>query len=143
MIKIKDIYKSYGEKENKVEVLKGINLNIEDGDFVVILGPSGSGKSTLLNIVSGLEKPDKGTVSYDEKEITKLNDKELTEFRKNNIGFIFQQYYLLQNLNVEKNVRMGADLVSNNDYKNIIKAVGLEKISIHLNYLVESNKEFL
>ena len=61
------------------------------------------------------------------KEITKLNDKELTEFRKNNIGFIFQQYYLLQNLNVEKNVRMGADLVSNNDYKNIIKAVGLEK----------------
>ena len=111
MIKIKDIYKSYGEKENKVEVLKGINLNIEDGDFVVILGPSGSGKSTLLNIVSGLEKPDKGTVSYDEKEITKLNDKELTEFRKNNIGFIFQQYYLLQNLNVEKNVRMGADLV--------------------------------
>ena len=102
MIKIKDIYKSYGEKENKVEVLKGINLNIEDGDFVVILGPSGSGKSTLLNIVSGLEKPDKGTVSYDEKEITKLNDKELTEFRKNNIGFIFQQYYLLQNLNIEK-----------------------------------------
>jgi len=70
MIKIKDIYKSYGEKENKVEVLKGINLNIEDGDFVVILGPSGSGKSTLLNIVSGLEKPDTGTVSYDEKEIT-------------------------------------------------------------------------
>ena len=126
MIKIKDIYKTYGEKDNKVEVLKGIDLNINDGDFVVILGPSGSGKSTLLNIVSGLEKPDTGSVSYDDKLITKMNDKELTDFRKNNIGFIFQQYYLLQNLNVDKNVRMGADLISNKDYKDIIKAVGLE-----------------
>ena len=126
MIKIKDIYKTYGEKDNKVEVLKGIDLNINDGDFVVILGPSGSGKSTLLNIVSGLEKPDSGSVSYDDKVITKLNDKELTDFRKNNIGFIFQQYYLLQNLTVDKNVRMGADLISNKDYKDIIKAVGLE-----------------
>ncbi len=126
MIKIKDIYKTYGEKDNKVEVLKGIDLNINDGDFVVILGPSGSGKSTLLNIVSGLEKPDSGSVSYDDKVITKMNDKELTDFRKNNIGFIFQQYYLLQNLTVDKNVRMGADLISNKDYKDIIKAVGLE-----------------
>ena len=126
MIKIKDIYKTYGEKDNKVEVLKGIDLNINDGDFVVILGPSGSGKSTLLNIVSGLEKPDSGSVSYDDKLITKMNDKELTDFRKNNIGFIFQQYYLLQNLTVDKNVRMGADLISNKDYKDIIKAVGLD-----------------
>lgn len=126
MIKIKYIYKTYGEKDNKVEVLKGIDLNINDGDFVVILGPSGSGKSTLLNIVSGLEKPDSGSVSYDDKLITKMNDKELTDFRKNNIGFIFQQYYLLQNLNVDKNVRMGADLISNKDYKDIIEAVGLE-----------------
>lgn len=126
MIKIENIHKSYGEYENKIEVLKGIDLNINDGDFIVILGPSGSGKSTLLNIVSGLEKPDKGLVFYDNKEITNLNDKELTEFRRNNIGFIFQQYYLLQNLNVDKNVRMGADLISNTNYKEIIKAVGLE-----------------
>lgn len=126
MIKIENIHKSYGEYENKIEVLKGIDLNINDGDFIVILGPSGSGKSTLLNIVSGLERPDKGSIFYDDKEITNLNDKELTEFRRNNIGFIFQQYYLLQNLNVDKNVRMGADLISNADYKEIIKAVGLE-----------------
>lgn len=126
MIRIENVFKSYGEKDNKLEVLKGINLNINDGDFVVILGPSGSGKSTLLNIVSGLEKPDSGSVSYDDKAITKMNDKELTDFRKNNIGFIFQQYYLLQNLTVDKNVRMGADLISNKDYKDIIKAVGLE-----------------
>ncbi len=126
MIEVNDIYKSYGNDENKVEVLKGINLTINKGDFIVILGPSGSGKSTLLNIVSGLEKPDKGKVLYNDKDITSLNDKELTEFRRNNIGFIFQQYYLLQNLNVDKNVRMGADLISNTNYKEIIKAVGLE-----------------
>jgi len=126
MIKINNIHKSYDEHKNKVEVLKGIDLDINDGDFVMILGPSGSGKSTLLNIISGLEKPDKGTVFYNDQEITKLDDKRLTEFRRNNIGFIFQQYYLLQNLNVDKNVRMGADLVSNADYKEIIKAVGLE-----------------
>lgn len=126
MIKIEDIHKSYGDYENKIEVLKGIDLNINDGDFVVILGPSGSGKSTLLNIVSGLEKPDKGSVFYNDQEITNLTDKELTEFRRNNVGFIFQQYYLLQNLNVDKNVRMGADLISNTNYKEIIKAVGLE-----------------
>ena len=145
MIKIKDIYKTYGEKDNKVEVLKRIDLNINDGDFVVILGPSGSGKSTLLNIVSGLEKPDSGSVSYDDKLITKMNDKELTDFRKNNIGFIFQQYYLLQNLNVDKNVRMGADLISNKDYKDIIKAVGLDNKldKYHMSYLEENNKEYL
>ena len=127
MITIDNIFKSYGEKTNKVEVLKGIDLSINDGDFVVILGPSGSGKSTLLNIMSGLESADKGSVLYDDTDITKLNDTELTNFRRNNIGFIFQQYYLLQNLNVDKNVRMGADLVSNKEYKEIIKAVGLEK----------------
>ncbi len=126
MIEIKNIHKSYGEKENKVEVLKGINLKINDGDFVVILGPSGSGKSTLLNVVSGLEYPDSGSVKYNDTDITKLNDSKLTEFRKDNIGFIFQQYYLLQNLNVDKNVRMGADLISNKDYKDIIKEVGLD-----------------
>ena len=128
MIIINNIHKSYGEKTNKVEVLKGIDLCVEDGDFLVVLGPSGSGKSTLLNIVSGLEKPDKGFVSYDDTKITALNDKELTEFRKKNIGFVFQQYYLLQNLNVDKNIRMGADLVFNKSYGDIIKAMGLEKL---------------
>ena len=126
MIEVKNIYKSYCEKDNKVEVLKGVDLNIESGDFVVILGPSGSGKTTLLNIISGLEKPDKGLVSYDDNEITRLDDKELTKFRRSSVGFIFQQYYLLQNLNVDKNVRMGADLTSNKNYRETIKAVGLE-----------------
>ena len=80
-----------------------------------------------MNIISGLEHADSGSVLYDGLDITKLNDNDLTKFRKENIGFVFQQYYLLPNMNVDKNVKMGADLVFNKDYKEIIEAVGLKK----------------
>lgn len=126
MIDIREITKSYGSGESRFQVLKGLDLTIEDGDFAVILGASGSGKSTFLNIISGLERPDSGNVFYDETDITMLSENKLTEFRKENIGFIFQQYYLLPNMNVDKNVKMGADLVGNKDYKSIIDAVGLQ-----------------
>ncbi len=127
MIETKRITKTYGSGESRTEVLKGIDLKIADGDFVVILGASGSGKSTLLNCLSGLEKVDGGSIEYDGEDITALSDKALTKFRKDNIGFIFQQYYLLPDMTVDKNVRMGADLAGNADYKEIIKAVGLEE----------------
>ncbi len=126
MIEVSDIVKSYGNNGNKNQVLRGINLHIADGDFTVILGASGSGKSTFLNVISGLEHPDSGSVRYDTLDITKLSDTELTKFRKENVGFIFQQYYLLPNMTVEKNVRMGADLADNIEYREILKAVGLE-----------------
>lgn len=130
MIEVKDITKTYGNGENRCKVLKGISIQIEDGDFVVILGASGSGKSTLLNIVSGLEKPDSGSVSYDKADITRLSEDKLTEFRKETVGFIFQQYYLLPNMSVDKNVKMCADLVKNKGYREIIEAVGLgEKLN--------------
>lgn len=125
MIKVKDIIKSYGKGESRFQVLKGISLDIEDNDFVVILGASGSGKSTFLNVISGLERPDSGKVFYDGLDITTLSDHELTAFRKETVGFIFQQYYLLPNMSVDKNVKMGADLTGNKDYKTIIQAVGL------------------
>lgn len=127
MIEVRDITKSYGSGESRFQVLKGISLTIEDGEFVVILGASGSGKSTFLNVISGLERPEGGRVLYGGKDITSLSDRELTEFRKENTGFIFQQYYLLQNMNVEKNVKMGADLAGNREYREVIRAVGLEK----------------
>ena len=125
MITIENITKSYGSGAAQNQVLKGISANIKDGDYVVILGASGSGKSTFLNVVSGLESADSGSVKYDGKDITKLSDKKLTKFRRDNIGFIFQQYYLLPNMTVEKNVRMGADLSGNANYKEMIEAVGL------------------
>lgn len=125
MIEVKEITKSYGSGASRFQVLKDISLEIKDGDFAVILGASGSGKSTFLNVISGLEYPDSGKVIYDETDITKLSDKELTKFRKVNVGFIFQQYYLLPNMSVDKNVKMGADLAGNKDYKAVIEAVGL------------------
>lgn len=126
MIKAREINKFYGSGESRFQVLKNISLTIEDGDFVVILGASGSGKSTLLNVLSGLERAESGQIFYNDTEITGLTDKELTAFRRKKIGFIFQQYYLLQNMNVGKNVKMGADLAVNSDYKAILKEVGLE-----------------
>ena len=125
MIKAEQIKKSYGGRENKFPVLKGVSLCIEEGDFIVILGASGSGKSTLLNILSGLEKADEGTIDYNGTDITQLSEEKLTKFRKDHIGFIFQQYYLLQNLNVDKNVKMGAELAGNREYKEMIRSVGL------------------
>lgn len=125
MIEVKNIRKSYGNGENRFQVLKDISLEIRDGDFVVILGASGSGKSTFLNVISGLERPDSGNVFYDTTDIAALSDDELTAFRKGNVGFIFQQYYLLSNMDVDKNVKMGADLAGNKDYRAVIEAVGL------------------
>lgn len=125
MIDVKNISKSYGSGESITEVLKDVSLRIEEGAFAVILGASGSGKSTLLNVISGLERPDSGAVEYDGADIAKLNDKELTAFRRDNVGFIFQQYYLLPHLTVEQNVKMGADLAHNKDYMNILQMVGL------------------
>lgn len=125
MIEILKAAKTYGSGESATVALKDVSLKINDGDFTVLLGASGSGKSTLLHIVSGLECPDSGSVNYDGVDITALSDDKLTAFRKEKVGFIFQQYYLLPNLNVDKNVKMGADLTRNRNYREIIEAVGL------------------
>lgn len=125
MIEAKQITKAYGTGGSRTEVLKGIDLQIGDGAFVVILGASGSGKSTLLHCLSGLERMDGGSVTVDGQVITSLSDKALTKFRRDHVGFIFQQYYLLPDMTVEKNVRMGADLAGNGEYRSLIKAVGL------------------
>ena len=132
MIIAKDIKKKYNDQE----VLRGIDLKIDKNEFVVILGASGSGKSTLLNILSGLEKSDSGEVVYDNESISDYSEKQLTKFRKDKIGFVFQQYYLLNNLTVEQNVKVGANLADNKEYVNIIKDLGLEdKLSKYPNEL--------
>ncbi len=125
MIKIDKLTKYYGKNESRFKALDEVSLTVENGEFVVILGASGSGKSTLLNVMSGLESIDEGSVSYDDYHLESMKEKELTKFRKENTAFIFQQYYLLPHLNVEKNVRMGADLANNKDILPYIEAVGL------------------
>ncbi len=125
MIEVKDVTKTYGSGENATIALRGVSLTMGDGDFTVFLGASGSGKSTLLHIASGLERPDGGMVKVDGVDVTALSDKEMTAFRKEKVGFVFQQYYLLPNLSVDKNVKMGAALADNRDYPAIIEAIGL------------------
>ena len=127
MIESNNITKYYGNGESRFKALDGVSISIKNGEFIVILGASGSGKSTFLNVISGLEKSDGGTVAYDDRQLNKMNEKELTKFRRDNTAYIFQQYYLLPHLNVEKNVRMGADLDKNKDYLKFIEAVGLSE----------------
>ena len=123
MIKAENLEKSY--KNGTVKVLKSVSLTVDDGEFVVITGASGSGKSTLMSVLSGLEKPDCGSIVYDGQEITALNDKQLTEFRRRELGFIFQQDYLLSQLSVVNIVRVGAELGGTTNDREIIEKVGL------------------
>lgn len=98
------IHKSYGNKFNKQEVLKGVDLRIEQGEFVSIMGASGSGKTTLLNVLSSIDQVSSGTISIEGKEMTKMKEKQLAEFRKHYLGFIFQDYNLLDTLTVKENI---------------------------------------
>ena len=128
LIEIKNAYKIYKTGKIKTTVLNNINLSIKEGEIIVILGPSGSGKTTLLNIISGLDKITKGKIIYKGKNISKYSDRKMTKFRKNNLGFIFQTYNLLEHLNVYENVLVGSYLGKNKtNVDEIIKTVGLSK----------------
>jgi len=106
IVEMKNVTKIYGEKENQVLALQNINLDIEKGSVVSVVGASGSGKSTLLNIMGGVDTPSDGTVYVDGKEITKYKDDELSIFRRRKVGFIFQAYHLIPVLTVEENIKM-------------------------------------
>lgn len=110
MLVLSDVSKVYRSGEVETVALRNINLTVEDGEFVVILGPSGSGKSTLLNVISGLDTVTSGTIMFQGDCLTELSEREMTEFRRDHLGFIFQQYNLLQNLTVHDNVQIAADL---------------------------------
>ena len=106
LIKAKGLSKIYGSGENQVVALDKANLTIAPGDFISIIGPSGSGKSTLLHLLSGLDHPTSGSLTYDGQEIYTLSDKELSAFRRRQMGFIFQQFNLLPVLTARENIRM-------------------------------------
>ncbi|MDO5783653.1 MAG: ABC transporter ATP-binding protein [Eubacteriales bacterium] len=109
-LEINEIKKSFGEGENRVEVLKGINLDIEKGEFCVLLGPSGSGKSTLLNIIGGIDSADSGDICIQGERMADMNEKRLTLYRRKHLGYIFQMYNLIPNLTVQENIEVGAYL---------------------------------
>lgn len=110
ILELENVEKTYGEKENQVQALRGISLQVEEGEFVAIVGTSGSGKSTVLNLIGGLDSPTKGKIFIKNREISTLSRKELTIFRRRNIGFVFQNYSLMPVLNVYDNVALPVTL---------------------------------
>ena len=125
-VEIKGVKKSYGEGEAKTTVLSGIDLSIEKGEFCVLLGPSGSGKSTLLNIIGGIDNADEGYVMIDGEKTADMNEKRLTQYRRDHLGYVFQLYNLIPNLTVRENVEVGAFLSKHPlDTDDLLKTLGL------------------
>ncbi|MBQ1812242.1 MAG: ABC transporter ATP-binding protein [Erysipelotrichaceae bacterium] len=132
-LELEGIHKSYGEKDYRVEVLKGISLSVEKGEFVVLLGPSGSGKSTLLNIIGGIDHPDEGKITVDGKVLKDMNAAEMTRYRRQHLGYIFQMYNLIPNLTVRENIETGAFL--SKDPLNIDELIEVLGLADHANKL--------
>lgn len=131
LVSIKHLHKSFSEGGQTRQVLHDINLDIYEGELVVLLGRSGSGKSTLLNVISGIDEPDSGEIIFDDTDITKLNEEERTIFRRNNIGFVFQLFNLVPTLTVNENILLPLELVGKlkkghrQHVEKLLKAVGL------------------
>ena len=126
-IVVKNLVKEYGTDNNKVIANDNISFEIDEGEFVVILGPSGAGKSTLLNIIGGMDSATSGSINVFGKEIVGLSDKELTKYRREDIGFVFQFYNLIPNLTVLENVELAGQIVKQSKpAEDILKQVGLE-----------------
>ncbi|MBE0069504.1 ABC transporter ATP-binding protein, partial [Thermoanaerobacterium thermosaccharolyticum] len=136
ILKTINLNKVYGKGENKVHALKDININVEKGEFLAIVGPSGSGKSTLLHLLGGLDKPTEGTVEIDGVDIYKLSEDKLAIYRRRNIGFVFQQYNLIPVLNVRENIEMPVRLdkkIPDKEYiDDLIEFLGLTERQRHL-----------
>lgn len=125
-LEISGIKKHFGEGESKVEVLKGIDAGIEKGEICVLLGPSGSGKSTLLNIIGGIDNADSGYISINGEKTADMNEKNLTVYRRKHLGYIFQMYNLIPNLNIKENVEVGAYLSDDPlNVDELLKTLGL------------------
>ena len=112
-LEICQIKKSFGAGDSRVEVLKGIQLSVEKGEFCVLLGPSGSGKSTLLNIIGGIDRADEGDIFINGERMAAMKEKQLTRYRRRHLGYIFQMYNLIPNLTVRENIEVGAYLSEN------------------------------
>ena len=127
-IELKNVKKTYVIGEQKFNALDGVNLDINEGELVVILGPSGAGKSTLLNLLGGMDKVTSGSIIIDDKNIAKYSDKELTKYRAEEVGFIFQFYNIMPTLTVDENINLIKEVTkTNKNSKDVLKSVGLSK----------------
>ena len=127
-LEIRGLNKGFGEKENRVEVLHDLSLDVKKGEFCVLLGPSGSGKSTLLNIIGGIDGPDSGEIIIDGEAMNSLNEKKLTKFRRNHLGYVFQMYNLIPDLTVRENIEVGAYLSKKPlDIEELLVTLGLKE----------------
>ncbi|MCQ2466303.1 MAG: ABC transporter ATP-binding protein [Clostridia bacterium] len=125
-VEISSIKKGFGQGDSRVQVLKGIDLGINKGEFCVLLGPSGSGKSTLLNIIGGIDQADEGFISINGEKTANMNEKALTTYRRKHLGYIFQSYNLIPNLTVRENIEVGAYLSDNPlDVDELLKVLSL------------------
>lgn len=125
-LEVKKLKKSFGQGENSVEVLKEIDFNVAKGEICVMLGPSGSGKSTLLNIIGCIDNGDEGYVAINGEKTSNMSEGELTNYRRKHLGYIFQMYNLIPNLNVKENIEVGAYLSDNPlDIDELLNALGL------------------
>ena len=125
-LEIKNLKKSFGTQANRTEVLKGIDFAVEKGEICVLLGPSGSGKSTLLNIIGGIDDADEGYISINGERTVDMNEKSLTRYRRRHLGYVFQMYNLIPNLNVKENIEVGAYLSDRAlDINELMKTLGL------------------
>lgn len=125
-LEIKNLKKSFGTQANRTEVLKGIDFSVEKGEICVLLGPSGSGKSTLLNIIGGIDDADEGYISINGERTVDMNEKSLTRYRRRHLGYVFQMYNLIPNLNVKENIEVGAYLSDRAlDINELMKTLGL------------------
>ena len=141
-LEINQIKKNYGEGESRVEVLKGIDMEIKKGEFCVLLGPSGSGKSTLLNIIGGIEQADSGSIIIDGQKMEDMNEKNLTLYRRNHLGYIFQMYNLIPNLNIRENIEVGGYLSEHPlDTDEILKTLGLYEHRNKLPYQLSGGQQ--
>lgn len=127
-LEIQEIKKSFGEGDSLVEVLKGIDLSVDKGEFCVLLGPSGSGKSTLLNIIGGIDRANAGSITINGEKTEDMNEKRLTLYRRKHLGYIFQMYNLIPNLTVQENIEVGAYLSDSPlNVDELIETLGLTK----------------
>ena len=125
-LEIHNLKKSYGDGESRTEVLRGIDFSVAKGEICVLLGPSGSGKSTLLNIIGGIDDADEGYISIEGEKTADMNEKTLTKYRRKHLGYVFQMYNLIPNLNVKENVEVGAYLSDQAlDIDDLLKTLGL------------------